>query len=130
MNVMSHLHRNSIWQVELPDGWKVNALMLNCAAIYRPDGVGQIHVQVRPEEMEAPSLDHKSEDRYSGQLPGIHRRRSHGAGNWRSWTLFCGKHVLLIRYSCAPAHAGVEDEEVDLIVSSITSADGADQDQV
>lgn len=100
---MSHFHRNSTWQVELPDEWKVHALMFSYATIYRPDGVGQ--------------------------LPGFHHDRAFGGSNSRSWTLFCGKHVLLIRYSCAADHAGVEDEEVDLIVSSIARSDGTEQDQ-
>ncbi len=123
---MPHLHRNSIWQVELPDEWKVKTLMFNSATIYRPDGVGQIHVLVRPEDLEPPSLNCRTEDSYAGQLPGFHRKNPPGAGNGRSWTLFCGKHILMLRYSCAAAHAGVEDEEVDLIVSSIARADETD----
>lgn len=126
---MSRVYRNSIWQVELPDEWKVKALMFNCATIYRPDGVGQLQVIVRPEDMEPPSLNYKTENRYSGQLHGFHRKSPPGTGNSRSWTLFCGNHVLLIRYSCAAAHAGVEDAEVDRIVNGIARADSADQEE-
>lgn len=126
---MSHVYRNSIWQVELPNEWKVHALMFNCATIYRRDGVGQLQVIVRPDDMEPPSLNYKTEDRYSGKLSGFHRKSPSIAGNSRSWTLFCGKHVLLIRYSCAAAHAGVEEDEVDLIVSSIARSDESNQER-
>jgi len=128
LSVMARLYRTSVWQVELPDEWKVRALYSDGAVIYRPDGIGKLMVLVRPEDMEPPSLNYKTENRYSGQLPGFHRKSPASAGNSRSWTLFCGKQVLLIQYSCAAHHAGVEDDEVDLIVSSIARSDEPDQD--
>jgi hypothetical protein len=126
---MSHFHRNSIWQVELPDEWRVHVLCDDGAVIFRPDGVGKLNVIIRPDDGEPPRFDRRLHTKCSGQLDGFLFGIPGGRSNSRYWTLFCGKHVLLIRYSCAADHAGVEDEEVDLIVSSIARSDGTEQDQ-
>lgn len=123
---MSHRHRTSIWQVELPGEWSVRALYFDGAVIYRADGVGQLGVMVWPEDMKPLQFNRQLDTKFSGQLEGFQRARQFGGSCTRQWTLFCGQRVLLIRYSCASAHAGAEDEEVDQIMGNIACAGEAD----
>jgi hypothetical protein len=122
-SIMPQLYQTKIWQICLPDGWKVWELRFNGATIFKPNGIGQIFVRVCSPESERHKLHPAGHERFSGKLrgiTGIHR----GRGTFRRfWWLSCRGRGLMVSYSCASSFAEVERQEVEEIVRNLAESD-------
>src|SRR5947207_1317265 len=112
---MSRLYQTKIWQLHLPETWKVSD---HCGqkfvTFFRPDGVGMLIVLTTDE----PEIAADSGTVFRGLLPGSTREFKSDTSYCRSWTLECGGRRLFVRYSCAAQNADAELSEVEEIVKS------------
>ena len=113
---MPYVHRTKLWQVTLPDAWRVGGSS-PLITIWNPEGVGTINV-LSTDENKAPPRNGRGKE-FSGKLRGITFGTS---GGNRHWILLCGDQWLYVHYSCAAKNAEFERAEVDEILQSISEA--------
>jgi hypothetical protein len=122
---MSQLYQTKIWQVSLPDGWKVRELQNESASLFKPDGVGHITVMVAPPHSKLPASPPGVP--FSGKIKGYASGKARLVGRvfLRFWWLSCRGETLTVSYSCASTYAKTEQDEVDEIVQSIAESDSS-----
>jgi hypothetical protein len=116
---MPYVHRTKLWQVTLPDAWRVGGGG-PLITIWNPEGVGTISV-LSTDENKAPPRNGRGKE-FSGKLRGITFDFSGSDLFARHWTLLCGDQWLYVHYSCAAKNAEFERAEVDEILQSISEA--------
>jgi hypothetical protein len=116
-----HFH-TKIWQVVLPDSWRVSGDRHSdeLVTLWNPEGVGQLRVIVTTGTKAPPR--HGNGRSFTGKLQGKTFELSAGALFVRNWALLCGSDWIYVRYSCAMKNAEIERAEVDEIVQSISEA--------
>jgi hypothetical protein len=112
------IHRTKTWQVEIPEGWKVEGSD-EAAMLYKPDGVGTLMVFSTEQSGAAEST---TAPPFSGRLSGTVRSTTAGGDFRRTWTLACRGQMLFARYQCALKNAQVEVSQIDQIMQSISEA--------
>ena len=116
---MPQLHRAKLWQVVLPDGWRVKSGGGDeLVTFWNPEGVGTLAV-ITLDQNKAPPRNGPGHE-FSGKLKGRTFDFTGGDLFARHWTLLCGGQWLYVRYSCAPKNAELEREEVDEILHNIS----------
>jgi hypothetical protein len=114
------LYQTKVWQLHLPDAWKVrDRCGQDLVIFFRPDGVGILTVLTADE----PETTAGGGAVFRDLLPGKTREAKSGTSYSRSWTLACRGRRLYIRYSCAAHNSAAELSEVDEIVQSISESD-------
>ena len=116
---MPGIHRAKFWQVEVPEGWKVDGTD-EAAMLFKPDGVGTLIVCPT---QEASSPESFATQPFSGRLGGTVRTTQAGGDFRRTWALTCRDQTLLAHYQCALKNADLELPEVDQIVQNISETD-------
>jgi len=116
---MAQLHRAKLWQVVLPDGWRVKSAGGDeLVTFWNPEGVGTLAV-ITLDQNKAPPRNGPDHE-FSGKLKGRTFDFTGGDLFARHWTLLCGGQWLYVRYSCATKNAELERAEVDEILHSIS----------
>jgi hypothetical protein len=117
---MPQLYRTKLWQVVLPDGWRVSSGRYGdeCVTIWNPKGFGMLTV-MSIDEIKAPPRDGQGRH-FSGKLQGQTYDLSDGNLSVRHWKLLCGAQWFSVRYSCAPKNAEFEQAEIDEILQTIS----------
>jgi hypothetical protein len=111
---MPHIYRTKLWQVTLPDGWRVTGGP-ELVTIWNPEGVGQLRV-LAIDECKAPPKNAQGHD-FTGKLQGRTYDFSSGA---RHWTLMCAGQWIYVKYSCATKNAELERAQIDEILRSVS----------
>ncbi len=116
---MPQLHRAKLWQVFLPDGWRVKSGRGDeLVTFWNPEGAGTLAV-ITLNENKAPARNGQGTE-FNGKLQGRTYDFSGGDLFARHWTLLCGGQWLYVRYSCATKNSELERAEVDEILQSIS----------
>jgi hypothetical protein len=121
---MRRQYRTKIWQLQLPDEWKVEAAGgQEFVTFFRPDGVGMLTILTTDDSKPATAEGDKI---VREPLPDEGRESNYGTSYSRTWMLRCRGRKLLVRYSCAAKNVDSERGEVDQIVRSIAESDEHD----
>jgi hypothetical protein len=119
---MTQLYQTKVWQVLLPDGWFARSQYFDCATLFKPDGVGMLHVMVLPSDSELAKFKPGFDEQFSGKLQGFTISTT-GKSFIRRWCLSCGSRTLFVKYLCAPTFAENERREVDEILQNMAESD-------
>ena len=114
---MPHLHRTKLWQVALPNGWRVSSGD-ELVTLWNPGGVGTLTV-ITIAENKAPPRNGQGRE-FRGRLQGQTYDFSGGDRFARHWTLLCGGQWIYVRYLCATKNAELERAEVNEILQSLS----------
>lgn len=127
---MAIVFRQPTWEVDLPDEW-VAVCDDGPAAICHPDGVGALQVSsfskgslVTDDDLldfarEYSAADAQIYDLTCGDFQGIALTFVIDETYWRHWYLRCGQQMLFVTYNCSVGNRGIEDEEIELILTTL-----------
>lgn len=118
------------WLLDLPDEWEADQED-ETVVIADEDGVGVIEIStletaepVASGELHALARellgDHgKGTETQLAGLPGLYFEYVDGDDAVREWLIECSGLLLLVSYSCDNEHAGMDDDTVDDILSTL-----------
>jgi hypothetical protein len=132
---MSRIHKNSLWQITIPDAWSVSGSGENIM-LFRPDGVGMLHVvtsdTVGRHDLLAYARDHPPPgtefvEASCGSFRGFVGSRTENGTLWRTWWFLCrGQQLVYAGYECGAKNGQVESSEVEAIIQSFDNSGGND----
>jgi hypothetical protein len=136
---MSQIFHDVLWEIELPTGWS-SEQDEDCSSFFAEDGVGALQIsdflkseavtdedlQELAEEHNLRDLSQESQERevrssrvQFNTLTGFHIDFCTDGEYWRQWWLRCGQIMIFATYNCTIDKRGVEDEQIDKILSTL-----------
>jgi hypothetical protein len=115
---MPRIHQNKTWQLQVPDGWKVQGRD-ELVSLFKPDGVGILIVLTTDEKVR----DQSTGEIFHGRLSGTVRTSGDISTFRRIWSLSCRGLLLFVIYQCGAKNAEIELSEVDEILQSISETE-------
>ena len=115
---MPRRYQTRIWQLQIPDDWKVQASRdQEFVTLYCPEGVGRLTILSLNEELYGGAKGGRS---YRGGQIREPSDSVYGTSYSRAWTFFFGGCKVIVRYSCAASNKQLEREHIDAVVRSIS----------
>lgn len=124
------------WSIEILLGWEWS-VDPECLSISKSDGIGSLQISgavkdlgsVTAEDLlsmvDGPAAAADSVALSAGAFSGRSWSYDETDTRWRKWALGAGNLLLFVTYNCALAEAGIEDAEVNHMLSTLRDNGGA-----
>ena len=122
-----------LWSINVPDAWEEEHDEEG-VSLFNPDGHGTLEISTleQDEEVDDGFLEYMAgehldagaepEEVECGDFTGLELSYADAEHYWREWYLRAGHLMLYVTYHCPLVNEGIEDDEVDAILETLSLA--------